>query len=64
MHSTNKAFDRYFDIEADDIRSIYQDTAKIVKIDNGLITETGTRNFLSHCYYMYLMVGAAGFEPA
>jgi hypothetical protein len=39
MHSTNKAFDRYFDIEADDIRSIYQDTAKIVKIDNGLITE-------------------------
>jgi hypothetical protein len=35
MHSTNKAFDRYFDIEADDIRSIYQDTAKIVKIDNG-----------------------------
>jgi len=39
MHSTNKAFDRYFDIEADDDRSIYQDTAKIVKIDNGLITE-------------------------
>jgi integrase/ribosomal protein S27AE len=23
MHSTNKAFDRYFDIEADDVRSIY-----------------------------------------
>ena len=39
MHSTNKAFDRYFDIEADDVRSIYQDTAKIIKIDNGLITE-------------------------
>jgi integrase len=39
MHSTNKAFDRYFDIEADDVRSIYQDTAKVIKIDNGLITK-------------------------
>lgn len=38
MHSTNKAFDRYFDIEADDVRSIYQDTVKIIKIDNALIT--------------------------
>jgi integrase len=28
MHSTNKAFDRYFDFESDDIRAIYADTAK------------------------------------
>jgi len=26
MHSTNKAFERYFRIESDDLRSIYQDT--------------------------------------
>ena len=28
MHSTNKAFERYFQIELDDIRSIYVDTKK------------------------------------
>lgn len=28
MHSTNKAFDRYFDVECDDIRGICADTAK------------------------------------
>ena len=26
MHTTNKAFDRYFQVEPDDLRSIYQDT--------------------------------------
>jgi hypothetical protein len=27
MHSTNKAFERYFQFESDDLRSIYADTA-------------------------------------
>ena len=27
MHSTNKAFERYFQIEMDDVRDIYRDTA-------------------------------------
>ncbi|MBW2631027.1 MAG: hypothetical protein JRC90_04565 [Deltaproteobacteria bacterium] len=34
MHSTNKAFERYFQIEADDIREVYQDSIpgkKLVK---------------------------------
>jgi integrase len=42
MHTTNKAFERYFNIEADDLRNIYKDTAKVIrldKIDNGLITK-------------------------
>jgi hypothetical protein len=26
MHSTNKAFERYFRIESDDLRGIYEDT--------------------------------------
>jgi hypothetical protein len=33
MHSTNKAFERYFSMEADDLRSIYKDMGKIVKMD-------------------------------
>lgn len=37
--STNKAFGRYFDIEADDVRGIYKDTAKAIRIDNGLVTK-------------------------
>jgi len=28
MHSTNKAFERYFRIESDDLRDIYKDTQK------------------------------------
>ena len=28
MHSTNKAFERYFQFESDDLRSIYADTAE------------------------------------
>lgn len=35
MHSTNKAFERYFQIEAEDLRGIYQDA----EADNGLITK-------------------------
>jgi integrase len=34
MHSTNKAFERYFQIESDDLRSVYQDSTpgkKLVK---------------------------------
>ena len=26
MHTTNKAFDRYFQVDPDDLRDIYQDT--------------------------------------
>jgi integrase len=33
MHSTNKAFERYFNMESDDLRSIYKDTGKVIKID-------------------------------
>jgi hypothetical protein len=29
----NKAFERYFIMESDDLRSIYKDTAKVIKID-------------------------------
>lgn len=28
MHSTNKAFERYFQIESDDLRDIYKDTVR------------------------------------
>ena len=28
MHSTNKAFERYFRMESDDLRDIYSDTTK------------------------------------
>jgi len=31
MHSTNKAFERYFQIEADDLREIYRDTHQTPK---------------------------------
>ena len=38
MHSTNKAFERYFRMESDDLRSIYKDTTrqkgKIIKLKN------------------------------
>ena len=33
MHSTNKAFERYFQMERNDLRAIYNNT----KIDQGLI---------------------------
>lgn len=32
MHSTNKAFDRYFQIEMDDVRDIYRDTSGDTKV--------------------------------
>ena len=32
MHTTNKAFERYFQIEAGDLRDIYRDTNHVVKI--------------------------------
>jgi hypothetical protein len=35
MHTTNKAFERYYSIEADDLRDIYSDTGKVIKIDTG-----------------------------
>lgn len=33
MHTTNKAFERYFQIEADDLRNIYQDTIVTFPLD-------------------------------
>ncbi|MGO9137925.1 MAG: hypothetical protein ACLP9S_07375 [Syntrophales bacterium] len=45
MHTTNKAFERYFNIEAEDLRNIYKDTGKVIrldKIDNVLITKKPT----------------------
>lgn len=37
MHSTNKAFERYFNMEADDLSSIYKDTGKVIKFDESKI---------------------------
>lgn len=34
MHTTNKAFERYFQIEADDVRNIYRDTVVTFPPDN------------------------------
>jgi integrase len=45
MHTTNKAFERYFGMESNDLREIYMESAKVMKIDNadnGLITEKVT----------------------
>lgn len=42
MHATNKAFDRYFQVEGDDLRDIYADAVppqKMAPADNGLITK-------------------------
>ena len=36
MHSTNKAFNRYFAMESDDLRSIYEDTGNVIKLDREL----------------------------
>jgi len=33
MHSRNKTFGRYFIMEADDLRSIYRDTGKVINFD-------------------------------
>jgi hypothetical protein len=39
MHSTNKAFERYFSMESDDLRSIYKDASKIIDIDEIVVQE-------------------------
>lgn len=36
MHSTNAAFERYFTMESDDVRSIYKQSAEVIKIDTAL----------------------------
>lgn len=36
MHSTNQAFERYFTMESDDVRSIYKRSADVIKIDTVL----------------------------
>jgi integrase len=40
MHSTNKAFERYFDIEAEDLRDIYRDSAELISLG---IVRSGTK---------------------
>ena len=40
MHSTNKAFDRYFSMESDDLRSIYKDTGKVISIGHSLFEKS------------------------
>jgi integrase len=39
MHSTNAAFERYFCMESDDVRSIYKRSAEVIKIDTRLTPE-------------------------
>jgi len=34
MHSTNKAFERYFALESDDLREIYRDTGTVISMPN------------------------------
>jgi len=36
MHSTNQAFERYFTMESDDVRSIYKQSAEVINIDTAL----------------------------
>jgi integrase len=36
MHSTNAAFERYFCMESDDVRSIYKRSADVIQIDTAL----------------------------
>jgi hypothetical protein len=43
MHSTNKAFDRYFSMESDDLRSIYKDTHKVIRLEDELKSEKSLR---------------------
>lgn len=41
MHSTNKAFERYFNIEAEDLRNIYRDTNRVINFDPELTLKKG-----------------------
>jgi hypothetical protein len=36
MHSTNKAFERYFTMESDDLRNIYEDAGGVIRFDHEL----------------------------
>lgn len=38
MHSTNKAFERYYRVEADEVRSIYAKTRPATKVQPGFRT--------------------------
>jgi integrase len=42
MHSTNKAFERYFNMESDDLRNIYEDTGKVIKFNHELKLKKNT----------------------
>jgi integrase len=44
MHSTNEAFERYFTMEAEDVRSIYQRSAEVIKIDTALTPDLKSVN--------------------
>ncbi len=68
MHSTNKAFERYFQIESDDVRMIYAKSSgegkNQQKLNELCTTILRHKTFVSYCNYNIKMVGAAGFEPA
>jgi hypothetical protein len=40
MHSTNKAFNRYYNMESDDLRSIFKDTGKVINLDQSRVERT------------------------
>jgi len=40
VRSANKAFERYFSMEADDLRSIYKDTGRVIKFDESKVEKT------------------------
>ena len=42
MHSTNQAFERYFCMESDDIRSIYKRSAEVIDFDHALTKKNGS----------------------
>ena len=73
MHHTNKAFERYFQIENDEVRSVYKNAAP-KPINNsinhlvGLIKNWQRKspppNRKKATIPIIYMVGAAGFEPA
>lgn len=48
MHSSNAAFERYFCMESDDIRSIYRRSADVINLDNALITKIHSTGVLKN----------------
>ena len=40
LHSVNKAFERYFSMESDDLRSLYRDTGNVINLDKSMVKKT------------------------